>query len=214
EQGYFKKITLQSLRGNDEQKLKEEDEILFSEDLDNRCELIFFTNKAQLYRARASDFDPVKASALGDYLPAKLNMEEDEHPILMKALHEYDPKHNVIFIFENGKAVRIPIDRYQVKSNRRRQTAAFSGASPVVAAIYEESTRDILLIDSQNRKLLIESKLIPKMSTRTSTGGTIMTLKPRQTVAGVEFNFFKKPVSAYEKCRKTKIPAAGVLPRD
>ena len=213
-EGYFKKITLQSLRGNDEQKLKEEDEILFSEDLDNRCELIFFTNKAQLYRARASDFDPVKASALGDYLPAKLNMEEDEHPILMKALHEYDPKHNVIFIFENGKAVRIPIDRYQVKSNRRRQTAAFSGASPVVAAIYEESTRDILLIDSQNRKLLIESKLIPKMSTRTSTGGTIMTLKPRQTVAGVEFNFFKKPVSAYEKCRKTKIPAAGVLPRD
>ena len=212
-EGYFKKITLQSLRGNDEQKLKEGDEILFSEDLDNRCELIFFTNKAQLYRAKASDFEPVKASSLGDYIPAKLNMEEDEHPILMKALREYNKDHNVIFIFENGKAVKIPMDRYQVKSNRRRQTAAFSSASPVVAAIYEEAPRDLLLIDSQKRKLLISSAKIPLKSTRTSIGGTVMLLKPHQTVVEVEFNFFNKPVSAYEKCRKEKIPAAGVLPR-
>ena len=213
-EGYFKKITLQSLRGSDEQKLKEGDEILFSEDLDNKCELIFFTNKAQLYRAKAADFDPIKASALGEYLPAKLNMDEDEIPILMKALKDYDPAHNVVFVFENGKAVRIPMDRYQVKTNRRRQTAAFSGASPVVAAVYEESPRDIMLIDSQNRKLLIKSDLIPLKSTRTSTGGTVMTLKPKQKVASVEFNFFTKPVSAFEKCRKTKLPSPGVLPRE
>ena len=213
-EGYFKKITLQSLRGSDEQKLKEGDEILFSEDLDNKCELIFFTNKAQLYRVRAADFDPVKASALGDYIPAKLNMDEDELPILMKALHDYKPDHNVIFVFENGKAVRIPMDRYQVKTNRRRQTAVFSSASPVVAAVYEESPRDLVLIDSQNRKLLIKSDLIPLKSTRTSTGGTVMTLKPKQKVAAVEFNFFKKSISAFEKCRKTKLPSAGVLPRE
>ena len=189
-------------------------EILFSEDLDNKCELIFFTNKAQLYRAKAADFDPIKASALGEYLPAKLNMDEDEIPILMKALKDYDPAHNVVFVFENGKAVRIPMDRYQVKTNRRRQTAVFSGASPVVAAVYEESPRDIMLIDSQNRKLLIKSDLIPLKSTRTSTGGTVMTLKPKQKVASVEFNFFTKPVSAFEKCRKTKLPSPGVLPRE
>ena len=213
-EGYFKKITLQSLRGSDEQKLKEGDEILFSEDLDNKCELIFFTNKAQLYRAKAADFDPIKASALGDYLPAKLNMDEDEIPILMKALKEYNPEHNVVFVFENGKAVRIPMDRYQVKTNRRRQTAAFSGASPVVAAVYEEAPRDIMLIDSQNRKLLIKSNLIPLKATRTSTGGTVMTLKPKQKVVSVEFNFFTKPVSSFEKCRKTKLPSPGVLPRE
>ena len=213
-EGYFKKITLQSLRGSDEQKLKEGDEILFSEDLDNKCELIFFTNKAQLYRAKAADFDPIKASALGDYLPAKLNMDEDEIPILMKALKEYNPDHNVVFVFENGKAVRIPMDRYQVKTNRRRQTAAFSGASPVVAAVYEEAPRDIMLIDSQNRKLLIKSNLIPLKATRTSTGGTVMTLKPKQKVVSVEFNFFTKPVSSFEKCRKTKLPSPGVLPRE
>ena len=213
-EGYFKKITSQSLRGSDEQKLKEGDEILFSEDLDNKCELVFFTNKAQLYRAKAADFDPVKASALGDYLPAKLNMDEDEIPILMKALRDYNPEHNVIFIFENGKAVRVPMDRYQVKTNRRRQTAVFSSASPIVAAVYEEAPRDLLLVDSQNRKLLIKSDLIPLKATRTSTGGTIMTLKPKQKVVSVEFNFFTKPVSAYDKCRKTKLPSAGVLPRE
>ncbi len=213
-EGYFKKITLQSLRGNDEQKLKEGDEVLFSEDLDNRCELIFFTDKAQLYRAEASDFEPVKASALGDYLPAKLGMEEDEHPILMKALYEYDPKHNIIFLFENGKGLRVPMDRYQVKTNRRRQTAVFSSASPIVAAVYEAEPRDLLLIDSQKRKMLIKSSLIPQKSTRTSTGSSVMALKPRQKLASVEFNFGKKPASAFEKCRKTKIPSAGVLPKE
>ena len=213
-EGYFKKITVQSLRGNDEQKLKEGDCILFSEDLDNKCELVFFTDKAQLYRARAADFEPVKASALGDYLPTKLNMEENEHPILMKALYSYDPSHNFVFIFENGKGVRIPADRYQVKTARRRQTAVFSGASPVVAAVYEDTPRDLLLIDSQKRKLLIKTSLIPIKSTRTSTGATLMTLKPKQKVVNVEFNFNEKPVTAFEKCRKTKVPSAGVLPRE
>ena len=213
-EGYFKKITVQSLRGNDEQKLKEGDCILFSEDLDNKCELVFFTDKAQLYRARAADFEPVKASALGDYLPTKLNMEENEHPILMKALYSYDPSHNFVFIFENGKGVRVPADRYQVKTARRRQTAVFSGASPVVAAVYEDTPRDLLLIDSQKRKLLIKTSLIPIKSTRTSTGAALMTLKPKQKVVNVEFNFDEKPVTAFEKCRKTKVPSAGVLPRE
>ncbi|MBO7761559.1 MAG: topoisomerase IV [Clostridia bacterium] len=208
-EGYFKKITLQSLRGNDEQKLKEGDEILFSEDLDNKCELIFFTDKAQLYRVRAADFEPVKASALGDYLPAKLNMDEDEHPILMKALHDFNPDHNVIFLFENGRGVRVPMDRYQTKTNRRRQTAVFSGASPIVAAVYEAEPRDLLLIDSQNRKLLIKSSLIPIKSTRTSTGVALITLKPKQTLASVKFNFAESEGS-FEKCRKNKIPAPGV----
>ena len=196
-----------ALKKND--KLKEGDEILFSEDLDNKCELIFFTDKAQLYRVRAADFEPVKASALGDYLPAKLNMDEDEHPILMKALHDFNPDHNVIFLFENGRGVRVPMDRYQTKTNRRRQTAVFSGASPIVAAVYEAEPRDLLLIDSQNRKLLIKSSLIPIKSTRTSTGVALITLKPKQTLASVKFNFAESEGS-FEKCRKNKIPAPGV----
>ena len=141
-------------------------------------------------------------------------MEENEHPILMKALYSYDPSHNFVFIFENGKGVRVPADRYQVKTARRRQTAVFSGASPVVAAVYEDTPRDLLLIDSQKRKLLIKTSLIPIKSTRTSTGAALMTLKPKQKVVNVEFNFDEKPVTAFEKCRKTKVPSAGVLPRE
>ena len=212
--GYFKKITLQSLRGSDEQKLKEGDEILFSEDLDNKCDLIFFTNKAQLYRARAADFEPVKASALGDFLPSKLNMEDDERPILMKALSEFNPDHHVVFVFENGKAVRIAMSQYAVKSNRRRQTAVFSGASPVVAGVYVTEERPLLLIDSQRRKLLVSTEDIVLRSTRTSTGNTLMLLKPQQKVVAVEFNFNDKPATAYARCKKSTLPALGVQTRD
>lgn len=212
-EGYFKKITLQSLRGNDEQKLKEGDYILFSEELDNRCELVFFTNKAQLYRAKASDFEPVKASALGDYLPAKLSMEADEYPILMKGLYEYHPAHNFIFLFENGKGVRIPVDRYAVKSTRKKQTAVFSSASPVVAAFYESEPTELLLTDSQNKRMLINSSLIPIKSTRTSTGVTVMSIKPKHKLTEAVCDFGEKGSAAFEKFRRRKIPALGTSPR-
>ncbi len=212
-EGYFKKITLQSLRGNDEQKLKEGDSILYQEDLDNKCEIVVFTDKAQLYRAKASDFETTKASALGDYLPAKLGMEADEHPILMKCLYEYNPEHRIIFLFENGKGVRIPFDRYQVKAARKRQTAAYSGASPIVAAVYETAPTELLLTDTQGRSIAISSELLPINSTRTSCGVTAMTLKPKQKLASVHWNLSGKDLATAEKCRKRKIPATGVSPK-
>ena len=46
-EGYFKKITHQSLRGADEQKLKDGDSIAYAFDTDNRAELMFFTDHAQ-----------------------------------------------------------------------------------------------------------------------------------------------------------------------
>ncbi len=205
-EGYFKKITLQSLRGNDEQKLKEGDAVLCSEECDNRPEIIFFTDKAQLYRAKAADFEPVKASALGDYLPAKLGMEEDEHPVFMKCLYEYNPAHNFVLLFENGKGLRVPADKYAVKSSRRRQTAVFSGASPIVAIFYEDAPIDIFLTDSQERKMLISSSLLPVKSTRTSTGVCVMSLKPRQKLQSA---VPASDVKDAEKYRKRKIPSTG-----
>ncbi|MBQ5886894.1 MAG: topoisomerase IV, partial [Clostridia bacterium] len=137
--GYFKKITHQSLRGSDEQRLKEGDVILHSEDTENRAELLIFTNHAQAYKAKLNDFDTTKASALGEFLPASLGFEEGEYPIMMKALTEYNPKHNVVFVFENGKGIRVPLTAYETKANRRKLTGAFSTASPIVAAVYEAS---------------------------------------------------------------------------
>ncbi len=208
-EGYFKKITFQSLRGNDEQKCKDGDSILNMMDGENRDDLIFFTDHAQLYRAKADDFDTAKASALGEYLPVKLKMDPDEKPILMNVQNSYPAKENVIFLFENGKGVRVSMSNYEITGNRRRITSAFSAKSPVVAAFYEKEPMEILLVGSDNRGIVIKSTLIPLMSTRTSGGVTLMSLKPGQTVvrATTDLSEF---ADGSKGLKKLKIPATGV----
>ncbi len=208
-EGYFKKITFQSLRGNDEQKCKDGDSILNMMDGENRDDLIFFTDHAQLYRAKADDFDTAKASALGEYLPVKLKMDPDEKPILMNVQNSYPAKENVIFLFENGKGVRVSMANYEITGNRRRITSAFSAKSPVVAAFYEKEPMEILLVGSDNRGIVIKSTLIPLMSTRTSGGVTLMSLKPGQTVvrATTDLSEF---ADGSKGLKKLKIPATGV----
>ena len=145
-EGYFKKITFRSLQGNDEQSFKEDDEQLYLVDGQNTDNFIFLTNQQQLYRAKAEDFDTTKASALGDYLPVKLKMDADEKPILMNIQNKYPAKDNMVFIFENGKGVRVSASNYEITGNRRKITSAFSKTSPIVAAFYEKAPMDILLI--------------------------------------------------------------------
>lgn len=208
-EGYFKKITRQSLMRADEQKMKDGDEIIASEECENRSELLFFTDRAQVYKCRAADFDSVKASSLGDYLAAKLGFDEDEHPIMMKAITEYDPQDNFIFLFENGKGVKIPASAYETKTNRRRLTGAFSDASPVAAILYEHEPMDILLENTVGRAILINSTLIPQKTTRTSAGSILFTMKDDIKVefvtAGNQIDMEKA-----SKCRKHKIPATGI----
>ncbi len=206
--GYFKKITKSSLRGNDEQKLKEEDVVVYSEDVDNKAELLILTDKAQAYKCRVSDFDAVKASALGDYLPAKLQMDEDEHPIMCKALYEYNQNHQIVVIFENGKGVRFSVSHYQTKSNRRKLSPAFSSAVPVVAAIYESKPFEILLVSNQSKAVVVDSSLIPLKATKTSLGVTVFSLKGNQSVVRAE-PYVQESCPAASKCRKRKIPATG-----
>ena len=206
--GYFKKITKSSLRGNDEQKLKEEDVVVYSEDVDNKAELLILTDKAQAYKCRVSDFDAVKASALGDYLPAKLQMDEDEHPIMCKALYEYNQNHQIVVIFENGKGVRFSVSHYQTKSNRRKLSPAFSSAVPVVAAIYESKPFEILLVSNQSKAVVVDSSLIPQKATKTSLGVTVFSLKGNQSVVRAE-PYVQESCPAASKCRKRKIPATG-----
>ncbi len=208
-EGYFKKITFQSLRGNDEQKCKDGDSILNMMDGENRDDLIFFTDHAQLYRAKADDFDTTKASALGEYLPVKLKMDPDEKPILMNVQNSYPAKENVIFLFANGKGVRVSVANYEITGNRRRITSAFSDKSPVVAAFYEKEPLEILLVSSDNRGIVIKSTLIPLMSTRTSGGVTLLSLKPGQTVTRATTDLSELSDGS-KGIKKLKIPAAGV----
>ena len=208
-EGYFKKITFQSLRGNDEQKCKDGDSILNMMDGENRDDLIFFTDHAQLYRAKADDFDTAKASALGEYLPVKLKMDPDEKPILMNVQNSYPEKENVIFLFANGKGVRVSVANYAVTGNRRRITSAFSAKSPVVAAFYEKEPLELLLVSSDNRGIVIKSSLIPLMSTRTSAGVTLLSLKPGQALVRATADLSELADGA-KGLKKLKIPATGV----
>lgn len=207
-EGYFKKITLVSLRGADEQKLKEGDRVTHTEDCDNAAELLFITDQRQMYRARVRDFDPVKASALGDYLPAKLGMADGEKPIFMKVITPDLEKHNMIYIFENGKGVRVSLSNYQFRSSRKKLSGAYSGASPIVAAILEDAPKDIMIVSNQDKAITIKSALIPEKATRSAGGVTLFTLKGKAAIVyadEAEKSIYAEP----QNYRKIKIPATG-----
>ena len=207
--GYFKKITMQSLRGNDEQALKEGDEISAIYDGENRDELIFFSDRAQCYKSKVADFDTTKASAKGDYVPAKVGFDDGERAIMMKNIKEYDPKHHIVFIFKNGKGVRIPVSAYETKGNRRRLTGAYSDASPIVAALYEEKPFEIMMISTDRKAIVINTSLIPEKTTRTSQGVTLFSLKKNIEIDRVVVDF-DEIAKGEKSCKKIKIPATGV----
>ena len=211
--GYLKKITQQSLRGNSEQKIKEDDEIIYETEISNKDEVIFFTDQAQLYFAKMSDFELSKASELGEYVPKKLNFDENEKVVYMHINPSYDEKQNVIFFFENGKAVRVPMSQYQTQGSRKKLKKAFSDASKIVKIIYETSDEYIMLINSESKAILIRPSLIPIKTTRSSMGTVVfaMNLKKNQRIKKVLTDYEKKYPEAKEMYRKIKIPATGVL---
>ena len=214
-EGYFKKITLQSLRGNDEQKLKESDELITEIDTDNLADLIFITDQCQLYRAKVADFDCVKASSMGEYLPARLSMDEGEKPIFMRVQSGYPEGENFVFIFENGKGVRVPVSCYETKGNRRKLVGAYSAASPICAVFYEIEKKpfEIMLISNAERAIIIKTSLIPVKATRTSGGVTLMTMKKGNVIRRAIQNIDPK-YDALKGYRKLKIPASGQLLAD
>lgn len=208
-EGYFKKISMQSLRGNDEQALKEGDEILLRTDGDNTQQLLVLSDKARCYKAKVADFDLSKSSVLGDFIPAKLGFEKDEKVILVKNLDSFNPKHHIVFLFANGKGVRIPVTAYETKSGRKKLTGAYSESSPIVAAFYEEKPMEVLLQSDENRAILISTNLISEKTTRTSQGIQLFTLKKGHGIvfASIDPEDFEGPRSY----KKIKVPATGVL---
>ncbi len=213
-EGYFKKIAVSARMqfSVEEQKLKDGDTVKTVLDAENKDELVFFTDKCQVYRASVNDFDLIKAAAMGDYLPTKLKMDEDEHPVYIEVRNDYPEGENMIFLFENGKGVRVPVTAYVTKGTRRKLTGAYSNASPLVAVFRDtdKTPVDVLMISSADRAILIKSSLIPQKTTRTSGGVQLFTLKRGQTVrtALSDFGDSYQNVKSY---RKLKIPATGTL---
>ncbi len=208
-EGYFKKITLLSLRGNDEQKLKEGDAVAQVIDTENAAELLFVTDRCRMYRAAVNDFENVKASQMGEFVPVKLNLESGEKPVFMQLFNGFNEGENFVYIFENGKGVRIPASAYVTKAPRRKLVGSYSDASPIVAVFSEKEKDpfDIILVNDADKAIVIKSSLIPVKTTRTSAGVQLFTLKKDQKLVAAAI---ADGSMATKGVKKLKIPATGV----
>lgn len=206
--GYFKKITPQSLRMSGEQKLKEGDEVVQQVESTNNVDLLFFTDRAQVYKAKASDFGDTKASVLGEYIPAKLGMDEGENAIYMAVTKDYSGY--MLFFFENGKVAKVNMESYATKTNRRKLLGAYSDKSPAASIAYIQEDCEFLLTSAQGRMLLMHTGAIQPKTTRNTQGVAAMTLrKGGRLLRAVPYaeGMLKKP----DRYRKN-IPALGALP--
>lgn len=209
QKGYFKKITPQSLRMSNEQKLKDDDKIIAKLDTHNDSNLIFFTNKCNAYKAKVSDFQDTKASALGDYLPVKLSMAEGEIPIYMVNTDNYEGF--MIFFFENGKVAKVDLKSYETKTNRKKLVNVYYSGSKLVDLYYSKEERDYLMTSSIGKMLIVDSSVISLKVTRDTQGVCVMTLGKGQRV--ISSKEYKDGDVLNPNYYKTKtIPVKGFLP--
>ena len=210
-EGYFKKILPQSLRMSGAQKLKEGDEIRVEAESTNRAELLFFTDKCQVYKAKASDFTETKASVMGDYIPSRLGFDEGER--LVETVITLDYKGDVLFFFENGKVSKVPLSAYETKTNRRKLQKAYSDKSPLLAVSVPQEGQEYILTSSQKRKLIFNPAMIAVKATRDNQGVAVMTLKKNGFVEKVETLTEQSFVNPNRYRTKT-LPAAGGIVRE
>lgn len=201
--GYFKKITPQSLRMSGEHKLKEGDYINQSFEATNKTELIFFTNREQAYKSKASAFDDTKASLMGDYIPAKLSFDDGETLETLVITTDYSGY--MVFFFENGKAAKIPLKSYETKTNRKKLMKAYSDKSPLVEAVFIQKDCDILLRTSDGRAAVFNTEMVAVKTTRDSQGVQVINLRKNITLASATK---VSDDTGLEKYRARSIPAS------
>lgn len=207
--GYFKKIIPQSLRMNSEQKLKEGDYITTQIEISNKYDIIFFSDKYQVYKTKASAFDDSKSSVLGDYIPAKLEFDDNEFVFSMFATKDYSGY--LLFIYENGKIAKIPLSSYQTKTNRKKLTNAYSDKFPLIKIIFIEEDCDILIRSSNGRALIFNTELINPKTTRDSIGVQVLNLKAKATVESAQTDISDIEPDLYNKFKVKTLPASGSI---
>ena len=209
-EGYFKKITAQSLRMSGEQKYKDGDRLNISFESTNRGELLFLTDRQQMYKARVSDFEDVKASVLGVYLPSRLQMDEGENIITM--IDPGDYKAHLLFFFENGKAARVELSAYETKTNRKKLVNAYSDKSPLCSVIKLTGETDLCCFSSDDRALVFNSSLLQPKTSRSAQGVAVMSLKARRTLDRAKL-LEETQIKNVPRYRVRSLPAAGALLR-
>ena len=206
-EGYFKKITPQSLRMSGEQKLKENDEIIETYDGSNRAELLFFTDKFQVYKARACDFEDGKASVMGDYLPVKLELDPDERIIKMIAAEDYSG--TLVMFFENGKCAKVPMASFETKTRRKKLANAYNDGSPLVSMTLIDSDCEFMLSSDAGKVMIFNTVLILPKAARDTQGVQVMRLTRAKLRSAVKYkDGMIKDADSY---RTKTVPVAGTL---
>ncbi len=206
--GYFKKITPQSLRMSGEQKLKEGDELVQTVESTNAAELLFFTNKAQVYKCRVADFADGKASVLGDYVAGKLGFDEGENAVYMVNTHDYSGF--MLFVFDNGRVARVPLSSYATKTNRKKLIGAYCEKFTLHTVLHLTDEQDVLFRSTNGRMLLVNTASVPAKTTRNNGGVAVMTQKKGQRIYTAE-PYVSGSLESEHRYRTKNLPAAGAL---
>ncbi len=206
EHNYFKKISLVSMRSASEQKLKEDDQIILEEETTNKADILFFSDKFNVYKMKANDIPDCKASSLGEYLSNLLNLEAEEKIIYFTSTTDY--KGCMIFVFENGKAAKVNLQSYETKVNRRKLVNAYSSKSKLIYMVKTEEDCDLLLMRNLDKATLISTAMIPANNSKNSSGVQVYTLKKNSLVTKVyrKDMFITEDIEYY---RTSKIPTTG-----
>ncbi len=207
-EGYFKKITPQSLRMSGEQKVKEGDTVAMTTECTNKSEIIFLTDKVQAYKCRLHEFDDGKASLLGDYLPQKLQMSDGERVIFCFLPGDYSG--HLLYVYENGKAAKIPVKSFDTKSNRRRLTGAYCDKSPLVSVLHLPEEGEAVLYSTDSRALVVSTAAVAAKATRSSQGVVVMSLKKNKKVKKAVL-LAESGIVNVARYRTRTLPAAGAL---
>ena len=211
-EGYFKKITPQSLRMSSDQKLKEGDVMTQQKNATNRTELLFFTDQAQVYKTRAAAFDDTKASVLGDYVPVKLGFDDGERVKYMVATEDYSGF--LLFCFANGKIAKVPLSAYATKTNRKKLANAYSAKNPIVDIIFIAEDCDVLLRSTNNRAVVFNTAMLLPKTTRDSIGVQVMTLKSKSSALDSASVLTAEQLENMKKYVVKNIPASGGMAKD
>ena len=205
-EGYFKKITPQSLRMSGEQKLKEGDEIVQTVEASNNTDLLFFTDKCQVYKAKAADFSDTKASVLGEFVASALQMDKDESAVYMAVTTDY--KGYMLFFFENGKVAKVDMSAYETKTNRKKLIKAYCDKFPIVAIRHINEDCEIVMKSSSGRILLLNTGAVSPKTTKDTQGVGVMTQRKNhrlESVTDFTEDMFQKPA----RYRTRTLPASG-----
>lgn len=211
-EGYFKKITPQSLRMSGEQKVKENDVMMQEFDTTNSAELLFFTNFHNVYKTKVAQFGDSKASLLGDYIPVTLKFSEGETVVRMAVTKDYSGC--LLFVYKNGKVAKVPLESYQTKTNRKMLQNAYSDKEELVEMLDVGEGADVMLRSSNGRAILFNTGMILPKATKNTIGVQAMTLKAKGSFIDSAVIVSEEKAKELTKYRTKTLPAAGPFAKD